>query len=187
MWKQVLDFDMRVNGGHTPIKDIVAGQSFHRPLGGYVGVANVGLDKDWLGNHLALANLYGFGRLAWDPLLTPEAIIDEWTRLTFGNDPGVVQKVSRIQLDSWPAYESYTGVLGLQTLTNILGSHYGPAPESQERNGWGQWIRAEPDGIGMDRTVKTGTGFVGQYSKDVQPMYESASSTPANLLLFFHH
>ena len=187
MWKQVLDFDMRVNGGHTPIKDIVAGKSFHRPLGGYVGVANVGLDKDWLGNHLALANLYGFGRLAWDPLLTPEAIIDEWTRLTFGNDPGAVQKVSRIQLDSWPAYESYTGVLGLQTLTNILGSHYGPAPQSQERNGWGQWIRAEDDGLGMDRTISTGTGFVGQYSKDVQKIYETASNTPDDLLLFFHH
>jgi alpha-glucuronidase len=187
MWKEVLDFDMRVNGQHTPVKDILSGRSFHRPTGGYVGVVNVGMDTNWLANHLALANLYGFGRLAWDPDLSSQAIVDEWTRLTFGNDPDVVQKVGQIQMASWPTYESYTGVLGLQTLTNITGPHYGPAPESQEHNGWGQWIRAEHDAVGMDRTVATGTGYVGQYSPDVQKIYESLANTPDNLLLFFHH
>ncbi|MFZ0537286.1 MAG: alpha-glucuronidase family glycosyl hydrolase [Candidatus Sulfotelmatobacter sp.] len=187
MWKEILDFNLRVNGYSTPVKQIVAGKSFHRPLGGYIGVVNAGLDQDWMGNHLAMANLYGFGRLAWNPNLMANAIIDEWTRLTFGNDPVVVQTISRIQLASWQAYENYTGVLGLQTLTNILGSHYGPAPESQERNGWGQWIRADARGVGVDRSVATGTGFVGQYSPDVQKLYESLANTPDDLLLFFHH
>jgi alpha-glucuronidase len=187
MWKEVLNFDMRVNGRQTPVKEIVAGRSFHRPAGGYVGVANVGLSTNWLGNHLALANLYGFGRLAWNPDLSSQTLAEEWTRLTFGNDPDVVQKVAQIQLASWPVYESYTGVLGLQTLTNILGPHYGPAPESQEHNGWGQWIRAERDGVGMDRTVATGTGYVGQYSPAVQGIYEVPKDTPDELVLFFHH
>ncbi len=187
MWKEVLDFDLRANGGHTPVKEIVEGKTFHRRTGGYIGVANVGLDQNWLGNHLALANLYGFGRLAWNPNLSAEKIVDEWTRLTFGNDPEVVQKINQIQSESWPTYESYTGVLGLQTLTNITGPHYGPAPQSQERNGWGQWIRAEREGVGMDRTVKTGTGFAGQYPNEIAHLYESASTTPDNLLLFFHH
>ncbi|HEY4904271.1 MAG TPA: alpha-glucuronidase family glycosyl hydrolase [Candidatus Sulfotelmatobacter sp.] len=187
MWKQILDFDMRVDGRATPVKEIVAGRSFDRPTGGYVGVVNVGLDQNWLGNHLALANLYGFGRLAWNPDLSSQQIVDEWTRLTFGNDPVVVSTISKIQLASWAAYESYTGVLGLQTLTNILGPHYGPGPESQERNGWGQWIRAEKDGVGMDRTIATGTDLVGQYSPDVQKVYESEANTPDELFLFFHH
>jgi alpha-glucuronidase len=187
MWKEALDFDMHVNGQHTPVKEIVAGRSFHRPTGGYVGVANVGMSTNWLANHLAMANLYGFGRLAWNPDLTSQAIADEWTRLTFNNDPGVVQKVTQIQMASWPTYESYTGVLGLQTLTNITGPHYGPAPESQERNGWGQWIRAEKDGVGMDRTVAMGTGFVGQYSPEVQKIYEPLASTPDELVTLFHH
>ena len=187
MWKDVLDFDMAVNGQHTPVKEIVAGRSFHRPLGGYVGVANVGLSANWLANHLALANLYGFGRLAWNPSLSSRAIVEEWTKLTFGNDPDLVKKVSAIQLASWPAYESYTGPLGLQTLTNITGPHYGPAPESQERNGWGQWIRADHDGVGMDRTMSTGSGFVGQYASAVQRIYESPANTPDELVLFFHH
>lgn len=187
MWKEVLNFDMRVNGRHTPVKEMVAGRSFHRSTGGYVGVANVGVSTNWLANHLALANLYGFGRLAWNPDLTSQAIADQWTRLTFGNDPDVVQKVSQIQLASWPVYESYTGVLGLQTLTNIANAHYGPAPESQERNGWGQWIRADHDAVGMDRTIATGTGYIGQYSPEVQKIYEPVANTPDDLLLFFHH
>jgi alpha-glucuronidase len=187
MWKQILDFDLRVNGGATPVKEIVAGKSFHRSTGGYIGVVNVGLSQNWLGNHLALANLYGFGRLAWNPDLTAKAIVEEWTWLTFGNDPVVLKTVSEIQLASWNVYESYTGVLGLQTLTNIVGAHYGPGPESQERNGWGQWIRADKDGVGMDRAVATGTGFVGQYSPDVQKLYESLANTPDELVLFFHH
>jgi alpha-glucuronidase len=187
MWKEILDFDLRVDGRPTAVRQILAGNSFHRPLGGYIGVVNVGLDQDWLGNHLAMANLFGFGRLAWNPDLTAKAIVEEWTRLTFGNDPAVVQTISRIQLASWRAYESYTGVLGLQTLTNILGSHYGPGPESQERNGWGQWIRADHSGVGMDRTVATGTGFVGQYSPNVRQIYESLPNTPDDLILFFHH
>jgi alpha-glucuronidase len=187
MWKEILDFDLRVNGRSTAVKQIVAGNGFPRPAGGYIGVVNVGRDQDWLGNHLAMANLFGFGRLAWNPNLTAKAIVDEWIRLTFGNDPAVVETISRIQMASWTAYESYTGVLGLQTLTNILGSHYGPGPESQEGNGWGQWIRADGRGVGVDRTVATGTGFVGQYSPEVGKIYESLPSTPEDLLLFFHH
>ncbi len=187
MWKEILDFDMAVGGQHTPVKDIIAGRSFHRSLGGYVGVANVGQSTDWLANQLALANLYGFGRLAWNPDLSGQAIAAEWTKLTFGNDPEVVRTVTNILLGSWPAYESYTGPLGLQTLTNITGPHYGPAPESQEHNGWGQWIRADHDGVGMDRTVATGTGFVGQYSPSVQKIFEPLANTPDNIVLFFHH
>jgi alpha-glucuronidase len=187
MWKEVLDFDMRANGDHTPVMDLVAGKSFHRLTGGFVGVANVGLDENWLGHPLALANLYGYARLAWDPNLSAKTIADEWTTLTFGNDPAVVQTVSSMLLSSWSTYESYTGSLGAQTLTDILGSHYGPAVESSEENGWGQWHRADHLGIGMDRSISTGTGFAGQYPPQVAKIYESLASTPDDLLLFFHH
>ena len=187
LWKTILDFNMAVDGRYTPVKEIIAGRSFHRPTGGYVGVANVGLDADWMANHLALANLYGFGRLAWNPDLNPEAIAQEWTKQTFSVDPAVLEQVTKIQMESWPAHEHYTGPLGLQTLTNITGPHYGPAPESQENNGWGQWIRANHDAVGMDRTVATGTGYVGQYSPTVQKIFETPENTPDDLILFFHH
>ncbi len=192
MWKEVLDFDMHIDdpsAGNrpTPVKDLVAGHTFHRPTGGFVGVANVGMDANWLGSPLAMANLYGFGRLAWNPNLSAETILDEWTRLTFSADPVVLHAITTLQLTSWHVYESYTGPLGAGTLTNITGNHYDPAPESSENNGWGQWHRADHNGIGMDRTIATGTGFIGQYPLAIQPLYESLANCPDNLLLFFHH
>ena len=187
MWKEVLDFDLGAQNRSTPVKEIVAGKTFHRLVGGFVGVANVGRDANWLGYDLAMANLYGFGRLAWDPNLAVRDITAEWTRMTFGNDAQVVDTVMNLELESWHVYERYTGPLGLGTLTDILHSHYGPGIETAERNGWGQWIRADHEGIGMDRTVATGTGYIGQYPERVAHEYESLSTTPDNLLLFMHH
>ncbi len=92
-----------------------------------------------------------------------------------------------MQLSSWRTYENYTGPLGLQTLTNITGDHYGVAVEASERNGWGQWHRADEKGVGMDRTVATGTGFIGQYRPAVARVYESLDTCPDDLLVFFHH
>lgn len=187
MWKEALDFDMQVRGAGTPVKQIVAGKTWGNATGGFVGVSNVGRDPNWLGNHLSQANLYGFGRLAWNPDLSAEHIIDEWTRLTFGHDPVVVETINRIQLASWRVYENYTGPLGLQTLTDIVGNHYGVSVEASERNGWGQWHRADAQGVGMNRTVATGTGYIGQYSPAVARIYESLETVPDDLVLFMHH
>lgn len=187
MWKAALDTDMRVNGRSTPVKEIVEGKSFQQPLGGFVSVVNVGLDANWLHHPMAMANLYGYGKLSWNPDLSSEAIIDSWTRLTFGNDPKVVSTIDQLQLESWHAYEQYTGPLGIGTLTNILGIHYGPGIESAERNGWGQWFRGDSKGIGMDRTTATGTGYIGQYPPELAATYESLKTCPDELLLFMHH
>ncbi len=171
MWKEIL--------GSELVKK--------NPLFGIVGVANVGLDSTWLGSDLALANLYGFGRLAWNADLPAERITDEWTRMTFGDDAQVVNTVTAIQLQSWRTYEGYTGVLGLQTLTDILHSHYQPNVSAAEHNGWGQWIHADDKGIGMDRTAATGTGYIAQYPPELANRFESLQTTPDNLLLFMHH
>jgi alpha-glucuronidase len=187
MWKEVLNFDLHAENRHTPVKEIVEGKTFNRPLGGFAGVANVGLDTNWMANPMAMANLYGFARLAWNPDTTSESIAEDWTRLTFGNNATVVSTIDAMLLSSWKTYEDYTGPLGIGTLTDILHSHYGPGIESAERNGWGQWIRADHQGIGMDRTVATGTGYIGQYPPEVARMYESLATCPDALLLFMHH
>jgi alpha-glucuronidase len=187
MWKSALDFDLHDGEGPTPVKALVAGKTFHRPTGGFVGVSNVGLDENWYGNHLSQANLYGFGRLAWDPDLSSQRIVDEWTKLTFGGDSKTVETINSIQLTSWRTYENYTGPLGLQTLTDIVGNHYGVSVEASERNGWGQWHNADEKGAGMERTVAHGTGYTGQYRPFVARVYESLETCPDELLLFFHH
>jgi alpha-glucuronidase len=188
MWKETLDFDMHARGAAaTPVQALAAGKTFQRPQGGFVGVVNIGLDENWSGNHLSQANLYGYGRLAWNPDLSSRQIAEEWTKLTFGDDPKVLSTVTGIQLSSWRTYENYTGPLGLQTLTDITGNHYGVNVEASERNGWGQWHRADDKGVGMDRSVATGTGYAGQYAPAVARVYESIDTTPDDLLLFLHH
>ncbi|HXE06303.1 MAG TPA: alpha-glucuronidase family glycosyl hydrolase [Acidobacteriaceae bacterium] len=187
MWKTYLDTDLRVDNRPSLLKTIVEGKVFHRPLSGFVSVVNVGLDENWMRHPMSMANVYGYGRLAWNPDLSSQEIIDEWTRMTWGNNPLVDSTIDKLNLESWHAYEEYTGPLGVGGLTNITGPHYGPGIESAERNGWGQWIRADHEGIGMDRTVATGTGYIGQYPPELAAKYESLKTCPDNLLLFMHH
>ena len=187
LWKTILDFDLRVDSKPSQVRDIISGKRFDKKLGGYAGVANVGMNTTWLGSHLAMSNLYAFGRLAWKPTTDPRAIVQDWTRLTFGGDRSVVDTISDMSMKSWRTYESYTGNLGVQTLTDILYAHYGPNPASQDGNPWGQWTRADHDTIGMDRTVKNGTGNAGQYPPEIAQRFENVETTPDDLLLWFHH
>ena len=196
MWKWVLDTDLRAPGPDgkarsTPVKSIVTGHSFPLPdgtprLSGFVSVTNVGLDANWLHHPMAMANLYGFGKLAWNPDEPLPAILSNWTRMTWGSDPQVDRTVETMLAGSWSVYEGYTGPNGMGTLTNILGYHFGPGIESAERNGWGQWFRGQNDGIGMDRT-SAGTGYAQQYPPELAAKYESLTTCPDDLLLFFHH
>ena len=187
MWRKVLRFSMHAMPGHrTRVESLITGRTYHRPLGGMVGVVNVGSDENWLGSTLAMANLYAFGRLAWNPRRHAAAIVRQWTRLTFGDTPRLDRVVNAIELESWHVYKDYTGNLGLQTLTNITGPHYGPGPESADHNGWGQWIRAGHHGVGMNRTA-SGTGYIEQYPPQVARMYASLKTCPDNLLLWMHH
>jgi alpha-glucuronidase len=64
MWKEMLDFDLRIDNQPTPLKALASGKIFHQQLGGLVGVSNAGIDESWMGNELALANLYGFCRVS---------------------------------------------------------------------------------------------------------------------------
>ena len=185
-WKEVLEFDTHACGEGTTVARIVDGSAFGRPLGGIAGVSNIGDDPNWTGHLLAQANLYGFGRLAWNPELTAEAVTDEWVRLTFGGDPVTVSTISGMLLESWRIYENYTAPLGVGWMVNP-GSHYGPNVDGYEYSKWGTYHFADFRGVGVDRTVKTGTGFTAQYHKPHCDIYESLELCPDELLLFFHH
>ncbi|KAH7116220.1 glycoside hydrolase superfamily [Dendryphion nanum] len=187
LWKEILDFDLRADSKPSQVKDIVSGERFKRPLGGFAGVVNVGTNSTWLGSHLAMSNLYAYGIMAWNPAAEPEETLQDWIRLTFGLDSKVIEIITDMSLKSWPAYENYSGNLGIQTLTDILYAHYGPNPASQDNNGWGQWTRAGKTTLGMDRTVKNGTGNAGHYPPEIASQFENIETTPDNLLLWFHH
>lgn len=187
LWKIILDSDLRVDGRPSLVRDIVSGERFNWKRSGYTAVVNIGNDPTWLGNHLAMSNLYAYGRLAWNPLDDAVTLIQDWTRLTFGLSKTVVDTITKISMESWPAYENYSGNLGIQTLCDILYTHFGPSPGSMDGNGWGQWTRADAHGIGVDRTVATGSGNAGQYPSEIAAVFENIKTTPDDLLLWFHH
>ncbi|WP_218781307.1 alpha-glucuronidase family glycosyl hydrolase [Bacillus sp. EB106-08-02-XG196] len=185
-WKEVLDFDTYAKGEGSEVKKVVDGSLFRNRFSGITAVSNIGNDYNWTGHTLAQANLYGFGRLTWNPDLSAEKITDEWIGQTFGDDPLVKELVSRMLLKSWNIYEKYTSPLGVGWMVNP-NHHYGPNVDGYEYSVWGTYHFADCEGMGVDRTVKSGTGYTSQYFKENADMYERLETCPDELLLFFHH
>lgn len=185
-WKEVLEFDTYLKGEGSKVKRIVDGSLHGSRYSGFAAVSNVGSDANWTGHLLAQANLYGYGRLAWNPDLTAEQIAEEWIRLSFGNDERLVSAISQMLLESLDIYESYTAPLGVGFMVSP-GHHYGPDVDGYEYSVWGTYHYADWQGIGVDRTQATGTGYTTQYAEPNFRRYESLETCPDELLLFFHH
>lgn len=185
-WREVLDFPIRGEGEHAAVRDVVSGRATGRSLTGTVGVSNVGDDPTWTGHPFAQANLYAFGRLAWDPQADPDEVLREWAHLTFPGSPVLADGVVDLCRGSWLTYERYTAPLGVGFMVNP-GHHYGPNVDGYEYTPWGTYHFADRDGIGVDRTVRTGTGYTAQYREPWASRYEDLATCPDELLLFFHH
>jgi alpha-glucuronidase len=185
-WKEILDFDTYAKGKGSEVKKVVDGSLFQNKYSGITAVSNIGNDYNWTGHTLAQANLYGFGRLTWNPDLSAETITNEWIGQTFGHDELVKELVNKMLLKSWSIYEKYTSPLGVGWMVNPH-HHYGPNVDGYEYDVWGTYHFADWQGIGVDRTVKTGTGYTSQYFKENTDMYEDLKTCPDELLLFFHH
>jgi alpha-glucuronidase len=94
--------------------------------------------------------------------------------------------VGEILRGSWLAYESYTAPLGVGWMVTPE-VHYGPSIDGYEYSRWGTYHFADRDGIGVDRSMATGSGFAGQYPPARALQYEARQTCPDELLLFFHH
>jgi alpha-glucuronidase len=188
MWKECLDADTYAAGPGSTVARVIDGDLDHHSLSGIAGVANVGDDRDWCGHPLAAANWYAFGRLAWDHSLGAATIADEWTRLTFANNPRVVQPITTLLLASREAVVDYMTPLGLHHLM-ATDNHYGPGPWVDNlRSDWNPvyYHRADAAGLGFDRTT-TGSNAVSLYAPPVAGRYSDLAACPENLLLWFHH
>ncbi|WP_406050926.1 alpha-glucuronidase [Kribbella sp. NBC_00889] len=175
-WREILQFDTTGAGGATVADRTKA----------IVAVSNVGDDANWTGHKLAQSNLYAYGRLAWDPSADPVSLLHEWVAATFAMDDRTRSELVSIMADSWPTYERYTAPLGVGFMVSP-GSHYGPSVNGYEYSAWGTYHFADRNGVGVDRTVATGSGFTGQYPEPLAGRYESVYTCPDELLLFFHH
>lgn len=185
MFKEVLEFRTYCREKDDSVLDLISGKTFGQTKCGIAAVANTGNDENWTGHDLAAANLYGFGRLAFEPQLSAEQIAREWIMLTFGSDPQVMDNLLFILMNSWPAYESYTAPLGIGWMVNP-NYHYGPNVDGYEYDRWGTYHRADHLGIGVDRS-HNGTGYAGLYREPNASLYDDPEKCPEELLLFFHH
>ena len=185
MFKEILGFKTYCQKENDTVADVVSGRAFGNKLAGMAAVINTGNDLNWTGNDLAAANLYGFGRLAFDTELSAEEIAREWVRLTFDLDKELEDKLVNMLLTSRETYEKYTSPLGIGWMVTP-NTHYGPSVDGYEYSRWGTYHRADHFGIGVDRTDK-GTGYAQQYYQPNADMYNDPKTCPEELLLFFHH
>jgi alpha-glucuronidase len=181
VWEDILRFDT-AHGEKSSIRELAASHNDSH-IEGFAAVVNVGLDDNWTGHTLAQANLYGYGRLSWNPFLTAKEIAEEWSVLSFGKN-AAAQKIAEILMKSYTAYEKYNAPFGVCFMVTP-GLHYGPNIEGYEFSRWGTYHRADANAIGIDRTP-SGTGYTDQYSQKNAALFSDPSTCPENLLLFFH-
>src|SRR5699024_3856800 len=186
MFKEVLDFDTYADGKGTTIQDVLVNYPKETERNGVVAVANTGMDENWTGHKLAQVNLYGYGRLIWNPTLTAKEIAEEWLEATFDlSDTGKETLLENL-LTSPETYENYTSPLGIGWMVQP-SHHYGPSVNGYEYDVWGTYHFSDRNGLGVDRTLSTGTGFTRQYFDENYNMYENVDTCPDELVLFFHH
>lgn len=190
LFKETLESDTYSAGKGSTIAKITDGTLKPNKITGIAGVANIGEDENWTGNHFAQANWYAFGRLAWNHELSSEQIADEWIKMTFTDDQNFLNPVKEMMLSSRETTVDYMMPLGLH---HIFASrhHYGPEPWGDYKGGRPDWSpvyyhKADANGIGFDRT-ETGSNAVSQYFPPLNEIYGNIKTCPENLILWFHH
>jgi hypothetical protein len=111
--------NMRGGGSNTSTNSSGSSSSLNRDCtDGVLGVCITGTQPSWTSNPLNMVNYYAYGRLAWDPTLTPKQIHTEWTSRTFGNASGAV---SLVQAHGGGSGDSRSMVAAaLASIVNIL-------------------------------------------------------------------
>lgn len=182
LWREALD----TRGGGRSLAEVVSeGPGVHR---GMTAVSNVGDSPFLTGHPLAQSNLFAFARLAWDPELAPRDVLREWAGATWPQlDTTVRQRLVDLLEGSWETYEMYTAPLGVGWMVDPVRAHYGPSVDGYEYSRWGTYHFADRNGVGVDRTAETGSGYVTQYPEDLARRLCSLETCPDEYLLFFHH
>ena len=178
-WARVLNFGMAPGAGGGCLADIVAGRAGSCLPGAVTAVANTCNARNWFGHLLSGADLYAYGRLAWNPTLAPAEVSREYARLLFGAGPA--ETVASLLDRSYDAYAQYSSPFGLGFLCEAV-HHFDPDP-------WDNRATAgiTGSGLGRDRTAATGSGYAGLYPSGHAAVFADTSTCPPECLLYFHH
>jgi len=194
MWEEVLRTDTYATDARGRLLDrrlvgnVVDGTAQGHPDTAIVGVANLGNADNLTGHHFAQANLFAFGRLAWDWTLDSHALAADWVRMTWSTSEDVVHTIVRMMTGSWEALVAYQTPLGIGHQFRS-SDHYGPNPaEWFVRDDWSPvyYNKADTVGLGYDRSP-TGSNLAAQYFPTLSARYGDISTVPEDLLMWFHH
>jgi alpha-glucuronidase len=185
MWEEVLKTETHAPGR---VGEIVDGTAQNHDDTAIVGVANLGNADNLTGHHFSQANLFAFGRQAWDWKLESRDIAEDWARMTWSTDDRVVDVIVAMMMGSWEALVSYQAPLGIGHQFRS-SDHYGPKPdEFFIKDDWSPvyYNQADSEGLGYDRSP-TGSNFTAQYFPPLERRYGDIDEVPENLMMWFHH
>lgn len=188
LFKEVLDADTYAKGKGSTVSKVIDGTLHQHKISGMAGVSNIGNDLNWTGHPFGQANWYAYGRLAWNPEYSSEALADEWIRMTYTNNPAFIDAVKPMMMQSRETTVNYMTPLGLHHQM-AWDHHWGPGPwVNIGRPDWTSkyYHRADSLGIGFDRTT-TGSNAVSQYFPEVRDRFNNLETCPEAFLLWFHH
>ncbi len=189
LYKECLVADTYAKGMHSYVSKVIDGSLYDSQFTGMAGVSNIGDDRNWCGHPIAQSNWFALGKLAWDPNADAETIAEEWIRMTYSNDPSIIDTILEIMMESREAGVKYRTPLGLHHQM-AWHHHYGPGPwiKDKPRADWtsAYYNRADEKGLGFDRTA-TGSHAVSQYFDPVAEMFGNIETCPEEYLLWFHH
>lgn len=180
MWTEILRSDTYAKGSGSTIAKVIDGSLYGSKKSCIAGVANTGDGAEWCGSLFNQANWYAYGRLAWDPRLSAEAIAEEWIAMTIPCEAETRTTILKMMMGSYEALVDYSMPMGLNLLCAYDG-HYAPSPETRVK-----FHKADANGLGFDRT-RQGSNYVGQYHPELQAIFNDPEKIPLNLLLWFHH
>ncbi len=195
MWEEIFKTDTYATDEQGQLLDkrlvghVVDGTAQDHSDTAVVGVANLGNADNLTGHHFSQANLYAFGRQAWDWTLDSGDIAADWVRMTWGNSREVVDVIVSMMMGSWEALVSYQTPLGIghQFTADV---HYGPGPSESHlpREDWNPvyYNQADSVGLGYDRSP-TGSDLTAQYFPVLAARYGDIGTVPENLMMWFHH
>jgi alpha-glucuronidase len=194
MWEEVLKSDTYATDQHGQllprrrVGNVVDGTAHGQSNTAIVGVANLGNADNLTGHHFSQANLFAFGRQAWDWTADSKGIADDWVRMTWSNRQNVVDTVVKMMMGSREAIVSYQTPFGVAHQFRS-SDHYGPHPgERLSREDWSPvyYNKADTAGLGYNRSA-SGSNFVAQYFPVLEAKYGNIDTVPENLMMWFHH
>ena len=208
-WAEVLKSDTHAKGKGSTVARVIDGSLNGHSITGMAAVANIGNDRNWTSHPFAQANWYALGRLGWNPDLNADTIAKDWAKMTWGNDPELVDTITKMMKGSWEATINVRSPLGLNFV--CARDHHNPNPEGRVNDYW----YADKNGIGYNRTdhaekgwnetsnnenkigyerkdvagkdwKETGSNYAGQYHEPLRTIFNDMEQCPEEYLLWFH-